>query len=172
MHRCVVKIPFLQRRMQNYFFCWMGANQLWLVMHGNLCERILVLPASCFRQKTRLGPPTTAPYRTFCFTGASYRTQLLKGRLVLNPGFSFFLQKHFFGLFSLLLFKSVQSSTCWQNELHWIYCLESFYADTLKVSSGALIEVTLFFRYSTTDREATRVLALFGHLSEWQFNWL
>ena len=47
---------------------------------------------------------------------------------------------------------------------------ESFYADTLKVSSGALIEVTLLFRYSTTDREATRVLALFGHLSEWQFN--
>ena len=45
-----------------------------------------------------------------------------------------------------------------------------FYADTLKVSSGALIEVTLLFRYSTTDREATRVLALFGHLSEWQFN--
>ena len=44
------------------------------------------------------------------------------------------------------------------------------YADTLKVSSGALIEVTLLFRYSTTDREATRVLALFGHLSEWQFN--
>ena len=34
---------------------------------------------------------------TFCFTGASYRAQLLKGRLVLNPGFSFFLQKHFFG---------------------------------------------------------------------------
>ena len=45
-----------------------------------------------------------------------------------------------------------------------------FYADTLKVSSGALIEVTLLFRYSTTDREATRVLALFGHMSEWQFN--
>ena len=38
------------------------------------------------------------------------------------------------------------------------------------LSSGALIEVTLLFRYSTTDREATRVLALFGHLSEWQFN--
>ena len=34
--------------------------------------------------------------RTFCFTGASYRAQLLKGRLVLNPGFFFFLQKHFF----------------------------------------------------------------------------
>ena len=44
------------------------------------------------------------------------------------------------------------------------------YADTLKVSSGALIEVPLLFRYSTTDREATRVLALFGHLSECQFN--
>ena len=44
------------------------------------------------------------------------------------------------------------------------------YADTLKVSSGALIEVMLLFRYSTTDREAPRVLALFGHLSEWQFN--
>ena len=44
------------------------------------------------------------------------------------------------------------------------------YADTLKVSSGALIEVTPLFRYSTTDREATRLLALFGHLSEWQFN--
>ena len=49
---------------------------------------------------------------------------------------------------------------------------KTLYADTLKVSSGALIEVTLLFRYSTTDREATRVLALFGHLSEWQFNWL
>ena len=47
---------------------------------------------------------------------------------------------------------------------------KTLYADTLKVSSGALIEVTLLFRYSTTDREATRVLALFGHLSEWQFN--
>ena len=46
----------------------------------------------------------------------------------------------------------------------------NIYADTLRVSSGALIEVTLLFRYSTTDREATRVLALFGHLSEWQFN--
>ena len=34
--------------------------------------------------------------RTFCFTGASYRAQLLKGRLVLNPGFFLFLQKHFF----------------------------------------------------------------------------
>ena len=34
---------------------------------------------------------------TFCFTGASYRAQFLKGRLVLNPGFFFFLQKHFFG---------------------------------------------------------------------------
>ena len=33
----------------------------------------------------------------FCFTGASYRAQLLKGRLVLNPGFFFFLQKHFLG---------------------------------------------------------------------------
>ena len=40
--------------------------------------------------------------RTFCFTGASYRAQLLKGRLVLNPGFFFFLQKHFLGQFSLL----------------------------------------------------------------------
>ena len=49
-------------------------------------------------------------------------------------------------------------------------CAYFFYAATLKVSSGALIEVTLLFRYSTTDREATRVLALFGHLSEWQFN--
>ena len=29
---------------------------------------------------------------TFCLTGASYRAQLLKGRLVLNPGFFFFLQ--------------------------------------------------------------------------------
>ena len=48
--------------------------------------------------------------------------------------------------------------------------MKCFYADTLRVSSGALIEVTLLFRYSTTDREATRVLALFGHLSEWQFN--
>ena len=47
---------------------------------------------------------------------------------------------------------------------------KSIYADTLRVSSGALIEVTLLFRYSTTDREATRLLALFGHLSEWQFN--
>ena len=47
---------------------------------------------------------------------------------------------------------------------------ELFYADTLKVSSGALSEVTLLFRYSTTDREAARVLALFDHLSEWQFN--
>ena len=35
--------------------------------------------------------------RTFCFTGASYRAQLLKGRLVLNQGFFFFLPKHFFG---------------------------------------------------------------------------
>ena len=34
---------------------------------------------------------------TFCFTGASYRTQFLRGGLVLNPGFFFFLQKHFFG---------------------------------------------------------------------------
>ena len=49
-------------------------------------------------------------------------------------------------------------------------CAYFFYADTLKVSSGALIEVTLLFRYSTTDKEATRVLALFGHLSEWLFN--
>ena len=32
---------------------------------------------------------------TFCFTGASYRAQFLKGRLVLNPGFFFFLQKHY-----------------------------------------------------------------------------
>ena len=36
-------------------------------------------------------------YWTFCFTGVSYRLQLLKGRLVLNPGFFFFLQKQFFG---------------------------------------------------------------------------
>ena len=35
--------------------------------------------------------------RTFCFTGMSYRAQLLKGRLVLNPGFFFLLQKQFFG---------------------------------------------------------------------------
>ena len=34
---------------------------------------------------------------TFCLIGLSYRAQLLKGRLVLNPGFFFFLQKHFFG---------------------------------------------------------------------------
>ena len=44
------------------------------------------------------------------------------------------------------------------------------YADNLKVSSGALLEVTLLFRYGITDREATRVLALFGHLSKWQLN--
>ena len=43
---------------------------------------------------------------------------------------------------------------------------KGIYADTLKVTSGALIEVTLLLRYNTTDREATRVLALFGHLSE------
>ena len=43
---------------------------------------------------------------TFCFTGASYRAQLLKGRLVLNPGFFFFLQKHFFGQFSLLFLRA------------------------------------------------------------------
>ena len=36
---------------------------------------------------------------------------------------------------------------------------KGLYADTLKVSSGALTEVTLLFRYSITDREATRVLA-------------
>ena len=30
-------------------------------------------------------------------TFVSYRAQLLKGRLVFNPGFFFFLQKHFFG---------------------------------------------------------------------------
>ena len=41
---------------------------------------------------------------TFCFTGASNRAQLLKSRLVLNPGFLFFLQKHFFGQFSLFFF--------------------------------------------------------------------
>ena len=36
--------------------------------------------------------------RTFCFTGESYSAaQLLKGRSVLNPGFFFFLPKHFFG---------------------------------------------------------------------------
>ena len=52
-----------------------------------------------------------------------------------------------------------------KKNIHYI-----IYADTLKVSSGALIEVTLLFRYSTTGREPTRVLALFGHLSEWQFN--
>ena len=34
---------------------------------------------------------------TFCFTGASYRAQLFKGRLVLNPGFFFFLPKYFCG---------------------------------------------------------------------------
>ena len=34
---------------------------------------------------------------TFCFPGASYRAQLIKGRLLLNLGFFFFLQKHFFG---------------------------------------------------------------------------
>ena len=33
--------------------------------------------------------------RTFCFSGASYRAQLLKGRLVPNPGFFFFLQAFF-----------------------------------------------------------------------------
>ena len=32
---------------------------------------------------------------TFCFTGASYRAQFLKGRLVLNPGFFFFSSKTF-----------------------------------------------------------------------------
>ena len=31
--------------------------------------------------------------RTFCFTDVSYRAQLLKGRLMLNPGFFFVLQK-------------------------------------------------------------------------------
>ena len=31
----------------------------------------------------------------FCFTGASYKAQLLRGRLLLNPGFFFFLKKHF-----------------------------------------------------------------------------
>ena len=31
------------------------------------------------------------------FYWRDYRAQLLKGRLVLNPGFFFFLQKHFFG---------------------------------------------------------------------------
>ena len=44
--------------------------------------------------------------RTFCFTGASCRAQLLKGRLVLNPGFFFFLQKHFFGYFPLLFLRA------------------------------------------------------------------
>ena len=46
--------------------------------------------------------------KTFCFTGASYRAQLLKGRLVLNPGLFFFLQKHFFFIIFSVIFKSIQ----------------------------------------------------------------
>ena len=66
-------------------------------------------------------------------------------------------------------FIGTASEKLYRNTLN-LFFSKYVYADTLKVSSGALTEVTLLFRYSTTDREATRVLALFGHLSEWQFN--
>ena len=53
----------------------------------------------------------STPGVNILFYWRDYRAQLLKGRLVLNPEFFFFLQKHFFGQFSVI-FKSIQSSTC------------------------------------------------------------
>ena len=45
-----------------------------------------------------------------------YRAQLFEGWSALNPGFFFFCSKTFLWIIFSVIFKSVQSSTCWQNE--------------------------------------------------------
>ena len=42
-------------------------------------------------------------------------------RVRFNPGFFFFCSKTFSWIIFSVIFKSIQSSTCWQKELNWIY---------------------------------------------------
>ena len=49
--------------------------------------------------------------------------QLFEDRLALNPGHFFFGPKAFSRIHFPVIFKSFQSSTCWQKELNWIYFL-------------------------------------------------
>ena len=51
------------------------------------------------------------------FYRRDYRAQLLKGRLALNPGFFFFLQKHFFEYFSLLFLR--ESNNQLVDKMNW-----------------------------------------------------
>ena len=72
-----------------------------------------------------IGQRRTCKWNIF-FTGASYRAQFLKGRLVLDPGFFFFpAAKTFLRIIFSVIFNTIQSS---QNELHWIYCFKSFHS--------------------------------------------
>ena len=41
----------------------------------------------------------------------------------LSPGYFFFRSKTFLRIIFSVIFVSIQLSTCWQNELHWIYFL-------------------------------------------------
>ena len=54
-----------------------------------------------------------------------FRAQLFEGRLVLNPltWLSFFCSKAFSQIIFSVVCKSIQSLTCWQKELNWIYFL-------------------------------------------------
>ena len=62
------------------------------------CEKVSYGSVSSACNRRRHWPERVGRVnRTFYFTGASYRAQLLKGRLVPSPAFFFFLQKHFFG---------------------------------------------------------------------------
>ena len=60
-------------------------------------------------------------------TERAIRAQLFEGRLAhdlgLDPGFFFFCSKTFSWIIFSVIFKSIQSSTCWQKELNWIYFL-------------------------------------------------
>ena len=50
-----------------------------------------------------------------------YGAQLFEGLLVLIPDYFLFCSKAFRRIIFSVIFMGIQLSTCWQNELHWIY---------------------------------------------------
>ena len=59
-------------------------------------------------------------------TGSSWERRVddcSKAFSALSPGYFFFRSKTFLRIIFSVIFVSIQLSTCWQNELHWIYFL-------------------------------------------------
>ena len=55
-----------------------------------------------------------------------YGEPLFEGLLAFSPGYFFYCSKTFLRIIFSVIFISIQLSTCWRNELHWI-CFLSFH---------------------------------------------